>query len=59
MIEIILAFFLALWPSHPQTTTTGNGPIVIGVQVDGSDDPADTTGGDTEPIPPVPYPTQP
>ncbi|SDC59002.1 hypothetical protein SAMN04487894_10338 [Niabella drilacis] len=60
MIEIIIAFFLALWPSHPHTTTTdGNGTVIIGVQADGPDTPPDSTSGDTEPIPPKPLSTRP
>ncbi|MBZ4188857.1 hypothetical protein [Niabella beijingensis] len=55
MIEIFIAFFLALWPSHPTTTATNsNGPIITGgVQVTAA---SDSTGGETDPIPPTPRP---
>lgn len=46
MIELILAFFLSLWPNHANTETTNNN----GVQVTTQDDSTDT-GGETEPIP--------
>ncbi len=62
MIEIIIAFLLALWPGHPHTTTptpNGNGTVIIMGDSDGPDTPPDSTGGDTEPIPPIPLPTHP
>ncbi|WP_018627731.1 hypothetical protein [Niabella aurantiaca] len=54
MIELILAFFLSLWPNHAHTNANHNNGVQVTAQ-DGSTD----TGGETEPIPPTPPPPKP